>query len=40
MKPPRLTLQSRLSCQCVPNGSTNILVEIPAWNKNLVKEGH
>ncbi len=37
---PAITLQSRLSCQCVPNGSTNILVEIPAWNKNLVKEGH
>ncbi len=37
---PAITLQSRLSCQCVPDGSTNILVEIPAWNKNLVKEGH
>ena len=37
---PAITLQSRLACQCVPDGSTNILVEIPAWNKNLVKEGH
>ena len=37
---PAVTLQSRLACQCVPDGSTNILVEIPAWNKNLVKEGH
>ncbi len=32
--------ESRLSCQCVPNGSTNLRVRIPAWNKNLVKEGH
>ncbi|THJ13319.1 MAG: 2Fe-2S iron-sulfur cluster binding domain-containing protein [Nitrospira sp. CG24C] len=37
---PITTLQSRLSCQCVPNGTKNIVVEIPAVNKNLVKEGH
>ncbi len=37
---PAITLQSRLSCQCVPDGSTNLVVEIPEWNKNLVKEGH
>jgi ferredoxin, 2Fe-2S len=37
---PAITLQSRLGCQCVPNGSTDVLVEIPALNKNLVKEGH
>ncbi len=37
---PAITLQSRLACQCIPDGSANILVEIPAWNKNLVKEGH
>jgi 2Fe-2S ferredoxin len=24
----------------VPNGTTDIVVEIPAVNKNLVKEGH
>jgi 2Fe-2S ferredoxin len=35
-----LTLESRLSCQCVPNGTKDLLVVIPAWNKNLVKEGH
>ena len=35
-----ITLQSRLSCQCVPDGSTDLVVEIPEWNKNLVKEGH
>jgi len=37
---PDISLQSRLGCQCVPNGSMDIVVEIPAWNKNLVKEGH
>ncbi len=37
---PMTTLQSRLSCQCVPNGTKDIVVEIPAVNKNLVKEGH
>ena len=37
---PAITLQSRLACQCVPDGSTNLVVEIPEWNKNLVKEGH
>jgi 2Fe-2S ferredoxin len=31
---------SRLSCQCVPDGTMDLVVEIPAWNKNLVKEGH
>ncbi|MDT7042170.1 2Fe-2S iron-sulfur cluster-binding protein [Candidatus Nitronereus thalassa] len=37
---PAITLQSRLACQCVPDGSQNLLVEIPEWNKNLVKESH
>lgn len=37
---PAITLQSRLACQSVPDGSTNLVVEIPEWNKNLVKEGH
>ena len=37
---PVTTLQSRLGCQCVPNGTKDIVVEIPAVNKNLVKEGH
>ncbi|MFM9907305.1 MAG: 2Fe-2S iron-sulfur cluster-binding protein [Nitrospiraceae bacterium] len=39
-KAPLTTLQSRLGCQCVPNGTQDIVVEIPAVNKNLVKEGH
>ncbi|GJL65077.1 MAG: hypothetical protein NPIRA05_00480 [Nitrospirales bacterium] len=37
---PGLSLQSRLACQCVPNGEKNLVVEIPEWNKNLVKEAH
>jgi len=35
-----VTSESRLSCQCVPDGTKDIVVVIPAWNKNLVKEGH
>jgi ferredoxin, 2Fe-2S len=35
-----LTLESRLSCQCVPDGTRDLVVVIPAWNKNLAKEGH
>jgi ferredoxin, 2Fe-2S len=37
---PMTTLQSRLGCQCVPSGTKDIVVEIPAVNKNLVREGH
>ncbi len=35
-----LTAQSRLGCQCVPNGSCDVQVEIPSWNRNLAREGH
>lgn len=35
---PGLTVQSRLSCQCVPDGTMDVVVEIPAWNRNAVKE--
>lgn len=35
---PGLEVNSRLSCQCVPNGSVDLIVEIPAWNRNAVKE--
>ena len=31
-------LNSRLACQCVPDGTRNLVVEIPAWNRNLIKE--
>ena len=35
---PGLEPQSRLACQCVPDGSKDIIVEIPEWNRNLVSE--
>ena len=39
-KAPGLTTKSRLSCQAVPNGLKNLVVEIPDWNRNLVREGN
>jgi 2Fe-2S ferredoxin len=33
-----VTLESRLGCQCVPNGTCDVVVEVPGWNRNLVKE--
>lgn len=35
---PGLELQSRLACQCIPNGAHDIVVEVPNWNRNLVRE--
>ena len=35
---PGLTYHSRLACQTVPDGTTDIVVEVPAWNRNAVKE--
>ncbi len=35
---PGLTPKSRLACQAVPNGSKNLVVTIPNWNRNLVGE--
>jgi len=37
---PGLSLESRLACMAVPNGSKDLVVEIPKWNRNLVKEEH
>jgi ferredoxin, 2Fe-2S len=37
---PGLTTQSRLGCQCVPDGSVPIEIEIPEWNRNAVREEH
>jgi len=31
---------SRLACQFVPDGSSDVVVEIPAWNRNEVSENH
>ena len=35
---PGLTIQSRLSCQCIPDGTMDVEVVVPAWNRNVVKE--
>ena len=35
---PGLTPHSRLACQCVPDGRMDVVVEIPEWNRNYVKE--
>ncbi len=35
---PGLTPKSRLACQTVPDGSCDLVVEIPDWNRNTVKE--
>jgi 2Fe-2S ferredoxin len=37
---PGLTPQSRLSCQTVPDGSQDLVIEIPNWNRNIVRESH
>ena len=37
---PGLTPHSRLSCQSVPDGTRNLVIEIPHWNRNAVREGH
>lgn len=38
---PGVTPHSRLACHTVPNGSCpELIVEVPAWNRNLVREEH
>ncbi len=37
---PGLELNSRLGCQVVPDGSTDVVVEIPDWNRNYGREEH
>ena len=37
---PGLKPQSRLSCQTVADGSRNLVVWIPNWNRNQVRESH
>ena len=36
---PDLKSYSRLACQCVPNGDEDLVVVVPDWNRNLVREG-
>jgi 2Fe-2S ferredoxin len=33
-----LKSSSRLACQCVPNGTREVLIQIPTWNRNLARE--
>jgi len=35
---PGLEPESRLACQAVPDGSCDVVVEVPSWNRNMVKE--
>ena len=35
---PALRDDSRLACQCVPDGSVDVEVELPDWNRNEVSE--
>lgn len=35
---PGLEAFSRLACQAVPDGSRDVVVEIPGWNRNHAKE--
>ncbi len=35
---PGIQLNSRLACQCTIEGDGPIVVRIPAWNRNAVKE--
>lgn len=37
---PGLKSTSRLACQAVPDGTADVIVEIPEWNRNLVQEEH
>jgi ferredoxin, 2Fe-2S len=37
---PGLQPKSRLACQCVPDGTNDVVIEIPEWNRNLVSESH
>ena len=37
---PAVQDNSRLACCFVPNGSMDVEVEIPSWNRNAVSEGH
>lgn len=36
---PALRATSRLACQAVPSGAADVEIEIPAWNRNAVREG-
>ena len=35
---PSVRSTSRLACQCVPDGSVDVVVELPIWKRNEVSE--
>ncbi|HED65042.1 MAG TPA: 2Fe-2S iron-sulfur cluster binding domain-containing protein [Planctomycetes bacterium] len=37
---PGLEPTSRLACQAVPDGTVDLVVEIPSWNRNHAREEH
>jgi 2Fe-2S ferredoxin len=37
---PGVSPDSRLACQAVPDGSSDVVAFVPAWNRNLAKEEH
>ena len=37
-KAPGVSPKSRLACQAIPDGTKNLVVEVPNWNRNLVRE--
>jgi 2Fe-2S ferredoxin len=37
---PGLRPNSRLACQAVPDGSCDVVIEIPDWNRNHAREDH
>lgn len=37
---PGVTPFSRLACQCVPSGTQDLVIQVPNWNRNLVREGN
>ena len=37
---PAVRDSSRLSCQCVPDGSMDVSVSLPSWRRNEVSEEH
>jgi 2Fe-2S ferredoxin len=37
---PGVELDSRLACQCIPNGKGDLTVEIPSWNRNRIPSDH
>jgi len=39
-KAPGVTPNSRLACQCVPDGTMNLIVDIPTWIRHRIREGN